>query len=110
MRTASALFGVLVVAGSAAGEERALVLPHVEGERQGGIVGRAMACGAPEADTRRAAQAASERMRRAVGQAQWQDRFLPAFNDAVALASQLPEAACDRALAALSGLERGSTP
>ncbi|MFE1601772.1 hypothetical protein [Methylobacterium sp. ID0610] len=104
------LLALLAAAGPAAAQDRALVLPHVEGERLGTIVGRAMACGAPEAETRRASAAASARLRGAVGEAGWRDRFLPAFNDAVALVSQLPEADCDRALAAFSALERNPAP
>ncbi|ACA19566.1 conserved hypothetical protein [Methylobacterium sp. 4-46] len=103
----AALLGAgATAAAAAAAQERSLVLPHLEGERQGTIVGRAVACGAPEAQTQRAARLAAERMRRAVGQGPWQDRFLPAFNDAASLAAQLPPTACEEALAALATLTR----
>ncbi|MGY2049326.1 hypothetical protein [Methylobacterium sp. JK268] len=104
---AGALLGA---AGGASGQERSLVLPHVEGERQGTILGRAIACGAPEARTQAAARAASERMRRLAGPSPWQDRFLPAFNDAASLAAALPPASCAEALTALDALERDAPP
>ena len=93
-------------AGPAAAQERALVLPHIEGERQGRIVGEAAACGADEATTQAALRLLSERMRARVGQTLWQDRFLPEFNDALRLGAQVPPGDCAKALAALTALTR----
>ncbi|MDN3626303.1 hypothetical protein [Methylobacterium isbiliense] len=93
-------------AGPAAAQERALVLPHIEGERQGRIVGEAAACGADEATTQAALRLLSERMRARVGQTLWQDRFLPEFNDALRLGAQVPPGDCAKALAALTALMR----
>jgi hypothetical protein len=100
------LAGLVLAAAPLRAQDKPLVIPHVEGERQGTVVGRAMACGADEAVTRRVARLASERMLRTVGQGLWQERFLPEFNDALQLASQLPPERCEAALAALTALER----
>ncbi|WP_407518538.1 hypothetical protein [Methylobacterium oryzisoli] len=96
----------VVAARPAAAQERPLVLPHIEGERQGRIVGEASACGTDDATVQAAVRLLSGRMRARVGQNLWQDRFLPEFNDALRLAAQLPPGDCEKALAALTALTR----
>lgn len=103
-----ALPAFLTLAGADA-PGRALVIPQVEGERQGAIIGRAIACGAPAARTDESLRAARERMMRALGRAMTEERFVPELNQALFFETNLPkpsDAACAKALEALERLEQ----
>lgn len=110
MRLVSSALVLATLAGSASAEERPLVIPQVEGARLGRIVGRAIACGAPEDRTGTVVRAARERMLASVGQAFTEDRFLPELNRAIGFETSLPkpsDAACDKALVAFERTEKG---
>lgn len=107
LAAATALVSGLLAAPARA-EPKPLVIPQVEGERQGRIVGRAIACGAPEERTSAILHAARERMLRAVGGDFTETRYLPELSRAIQFETSLPkpsEAACVRALEKLGGLE-----
>lgn len=100
------LLGLFALPTSA--QDKPLVIPQVEGGKLGRIVGRAIACGAPEERTGAVLRAARERMRAAVGQAFTEDRFLPELDRALRFETSLPkpsDAACEKALAELGRLE-----
>lgn len=88
---------------------RPLVIPQVEGERQGKVLGRALACGAARERVERVLREGRARMLAAVGRALTEERYVLALDDAMRLETSLPApspAACERALTALEGLER----
>ena len=96
------------LAPAARAEPKPLLIPQVEGERQGRIVGRAIACGAPEERTSAVLRASRERMLQAVGGGFTETRYLPELSRAIQFETSLPkpsDAACARALEALAGLE-----
>ncbi|WP_096487991.1 hypothetical protein [Methylorubrum populi] len=88
---------------------RPLVIPQVEGERQGKVLGRALACGAERGRIERVLRAGRERMLAAVGRALTEERYALALDDAMRLETSLPApspGACDKALAGLERLEK----
>lgn len=88
---------------------RPLVIPQVEGERQGKVLGRALACGAARERVERVLREGRARMLAAVGRALTEERYVLALDDAMRLETSLPApspAACERALTALERLEK----
>ena len=120
MRSAASRICELVLAVLAVGGARAqapaetpgarpLVIPQVEGERQGKILGRALACGAERERVERALREGRARMLAAVGRALTEERYVLALDDAMRLETSLPApspAACEKALTALERLEK----
>lgn len=115
----SRLFGVglaILAAGAARAQTppeapgaRPLVIPQVEGERQGKVLGRALACGAERERVERLVRDGRARMLAAVGRALTEERYALALDDAMRLETSLPApspASCERAFAALERLER----
>ena len=104
--------GAVLAAGQVRAQEapgaRPLVIPQVEGERQGKILGRALACGLPRARVDAALQAGRARMLAAVGRALTDERYALALDDALRLETSLPAPspqACEKAAAAFERLE-----
>ena len=100
----------VVLAPLAVSAEPRLLIPQVEGERQGGVVGRAIACGAPRERAEAVLRAARERMLAAVGRAFTQDRYLPALDRALSFEAGLlrpSAAACAKAMADLDRMAAG---
>lgn len=112
----STLILAVLVAGAAraqtppdAGNARPLVIPQVEGERLGKILGRALACGAERERVERVLRAGREHMLAAVGRALTEERYALALDDAMRLETSLPApspSACEKALAAFDRLEK----
>jgi hypothetical protein len=110
------LFGLVLTVGAAhaqtppePGGARPLVIPQVEGERQGKVLGRALACGAERERVDRVLRAGRERMMAAVGRALTEERYALALDDAMRLETSLPApspSACEKALAGLERLEK----
>jgi hypothetical protein len=103
-----ALPALLTLAGAEA-PGRPLLIPQVEGERQGAIIGRAIACGAPAARTDEALRVARERIMSALGRAMTEERFVPELNQALFFETSLPkpsDAACAKAMEAFERLEK----
>lgn len=103
-----ALPAILTLAGAEA-PGRPLLIPQVEGERQGAIIGRAIACGAPAARTDEALRVVRERIMRALGRAMTEERFVPELNQALFFETNLPKpsgAACAKAMEAFERLEK----
>jgi len=110
------LLGLMLTAGAApaqslpdAGGARPLVIPQVEGERQGKVLGRALACGAGRERVDRVLRSGRERMMAAVGRALTEERYALALDDAMRLETSLPApspSACEKALAGLERLEK----
>ena len=106
----------ILVAGSAHAQmpadapgARPLVIPQIEGERQGKILGRALACGAPRERVEAVLKAGRERMLASVGRALTEERYMLSLDDALRLETSLPAPspqACEKALAALERLEK----
>ncbi|GEO99017.1 hypothetical protein [Methylobacterium haplocladii] len=100
---------VVVLTGSAAvAQDRPLVIPQVEGAKQGRVIGRAMACGVAKGRTGAVVTANRARMLAAVGSAFTEDRYLPELDRAIAFETSLPspsEAACAKAVTAFEALE-----
>lgn len=111
----SGLALVLLAAGAAraqtppdTGAARPLVIPQLEGERQGKILGRAMACGATRERVEAVLRAGRARMLAAVGRALTEERYVLALDDAMRLETSLPAPSaqgCEKALAAFERLE-----
>lgn len=102
------VLGLLAWSSAGRAQDRQLVIPQDEGERQGRIIGRAIACGVAADRTNRALQTVREQMLRAVGRALTDERFVPVLNQALFLETNLPrpsEGACAEALEALARLE-----
>lgn len=92
-----------------AGHARPLVIPQVEGEREGKTLGRALACGAERERVERVLRVGRARMLAAVGRALTEERYVLALDDAMRLETSLPApspASCEKALAALERLEK----
>ncbi len=88
---------------------RPLVIPQVEGERQGKILGRALACGAARERVEAVLTAGRARMLAAVGRALTEERYVLALDDAMRLETSLPApspTACEKAVVALERLEK----
>lgn len=86
-----------------------LVIPQVEGERQGKVLGRALACGVARDRVEPVLRAGRARMLAAVGLALTEERYTLALDDAMRLEASLPTPspnACEKALAAMERLER----
>lgn len=102
---------LLILAGGTEATERTLVIPQVEGERQGTIIGRAIACGIEAERTDRILRMVRERMLSKVGRAMTDERFVPELNQAIFFETNLPTpsetAVCMRAIDAIDRLERG---
>ena len=101
---------MLLLATGANAQDKPLVLPQVEGGKQGRVVGRAIACGVPQERIAAYLGAARERMLKAVGGPFTQDRYLPALGQAIDQETSLgkpSEAACAKALDAFGRLESG---
>ncbi|MFJ7836687.1 hypothetical protein ACIQX0_20815, partial [Methylobacterium sp. NPDC097213] len=64
---------------------RPLVIPQVEGERQGKILGRALACGTERERVERVLREGRARMLAAVGRALTEERYVLALDDAMRL-------------------------
>lgn len=111
------LISAPMLAGLATGAARAqttpeaakpLVIPQAEGERQGKILGRALACGAERERVERVLRTGRARMLAAVGRALTEERYVLALGDAMRLETSLPApspGACEKALAAFERLE-----
>jgi hypothetical protein len=92
-----------------AGPARPLVIPQAEGERQGKVLGRALACGAERDRIERVLRAGRERMLAAVGRALTEERYALALDDAMRLETSLAApspGACEKALSAFERLEK----
>ncbi|KQQ18040.1 hypothetical protein ASF53_06645 [Methylobacterium sp. Leaf123] len=110
------LFGLVLMAGAAGaqtppdpGADRPLVIPQVEGERQGKVLGRALACGAERERVERVLRTGRARMMAAVGRALTEERYALALDDAMRLETSLPAPsanACEKAMAGLERLEK----
>lgn len=85
------------------------MIPQAEGERQGAVIGRAMACGAPSERTNRVLQAGRARMQAIVGRALTDERYVLALNEALAFETSLPAPSAERCARALEALERLDT-
>ena len=106
---ALAAFAALAQTPPDAGGARPLVIPQAEGERQGKILGRALACGAERERVEGVLRAGRARMLAAVGRALTEERYVLALDDAMRLETSLPApspASCEKALAALERLEK----
>ncbi|MCE4222801.1 hypothetical protein HCU64_03475 [Methylobacterium sp. C25] len=93
---------------AAAAQDKPLVIPQVEGARQGRIVGRAIACGVGQDRTGSAIAANRQRMLATVGAAFTEDRYLPALNEALSFETSLPkpsDTACAKAEKEFEALE-----
>lgn len=102
------VLALLALSSAAHGQDRQLVIPQIEGEKQGRIIGRAIACGASTDRTDRILQAARDRMLTIVGRALTDERYVLSLNDAMSFEAGLPkpgDAACARAFEALERLE-----
>lgn len=91
-----------------AGGARPLVIPQAEGERQGKVLGRALACTAERERVERVLRTGRARMLAAVGRALTEERYVLALDDAMRLETSLPApspGACEKALAAFERLE-----
>lgn len=120
MRSAASCVPGLVLAILVAGSARAqipadapgarpLVIPQIEGERQGKILGRALTCGAPRERVDAVLKSGRERMLASVGRALTEERYMLSLDDALRLETSLPAPspqACEKALAALERLEK----
>ncbi|GEP09186.1 hypothetical protein [Methylobacterium gnaphalii] len=98
-----------LLASAVAAQDKPLVIPQVEGAKQGRVIGRAIACGVPQERTGAAIAVNRQRMLAAVGAAFTEDRYLPALNDATSFEASLPkpsEAACAKAVTEFEALER----
>lgn len=90
-------------------EDKPLVIPQVEGARQGRVIGRAIACGVPQERSGAVITANRARMLAAVGAAFTEDRYLPELDRAIAFETGLPrpsEPVCAKALTEFEALER----
>ncbi len=108
MKPLSRALALLLTAGAASAQDRPLVIPQVEGAKQGRVIGQAIACGVDPARTGAVVTANRARMLAAVGAAFTEDRYLPELDRAIAFETSLPrpsEPACARALAAFEALE-----
>ncbi|MBD8909476.1 hypothetical protein [Methylorubrum zatmanii] len=119
MRSAASCGAGLVLAVLAAGAARGqtpseapgarpLVIPQTEGERQGRILGRALACGVPRERVEAVLKAGRARMLAALGRALTEERYMLALDDALRLETSLPAPspqACEKARTALERLE-----
>ncbi|WP_342148355.1 hypothetical protein [Methylorubrum sp. SB2] len=88
---------------------RPLVIPQAEGEKQGKIFGRALACGVPRERVDAAIAAGRTRMQAVVGRALTDERYLLSLDDAMRLETSLPApsaTACEKGIAAFERLER----
>ncbi|MET0427782.1 MAG: hypothetical protein ABW026_04715 [Microvirga sp.] len=100
MRIVVLAFGLTV--GAVAAQDRPLVIPQVEGAKQGRVIGRAIACGLARDRTDALITANRSRMLAAVGPAFTEDRYLPELDRAIAFETSLPrpsESACAKAVA-----------
>lgn len=108
MRERLAFLALAVLAQAALAQDRPLVIPQVEGAKQGRLVGRAIACGVSRERTDVVVRASRERMLRAVGPAFTEDRYLPELDRAIRFETGLPrpsDAACAKALSEFEALE-----
>lgn len=108
MRVHSLSLLVVLAAGAVSAQDRPLVIPQVEGAKQGRVIGRAIACGVDQARTGALVTANRARMLAAVGAAFTEDRYLPELDRTIAFETSLPrpsEPACAKAVAAFEALE-----
>ena len=108
MKIGAALPGFLVLATVAVAQDTSLMIPQIEGGKQGRVVGRAIACGLPRERTEAYLRTARERMLRAVGGPFTEDRYLPALAQAIEQETSLgkpSDAACAKAAAEFERLE-----
>ncbi len=93
------------------GLDKPLVIPQVEGERQGKIVGRAIACGTPRERTDAVLQAARQAMLARVGGPFTENRYLPALGQAITFETSLGRPSDEACAKALDAFERfAATP
>ena len=94
--------------GGARAEEKPLLIPQEVGERQGKIVGRALACGVERARVEAVLRRERERMLAVVGRALTEERYALSLNAGIELETSLgapSEAACGTARTAFARLE-----
>lgn len=99
----------LSLCAAASAQDKPLVIPQVEGAKQGRIIGRAMVCGVPQERTGALIKINRERMLAAVGSAFTEDRYLPELDRTIAFETSLPppsEAVCAKAIMEFDALER----
>lgn len=100
MKRSLALLALTLQTGPVPAQDRPLLIPQVEGEKLGRIIGRAIACGVAAERTDAVLKAARERMLARVGRALTEERFAPALNQAAGFETSLPrpsDAACAKA-------------
>ena len=109
MRMRAALcLAPLLWSAAAAGQDRPLTIPQVEGERHGKVLGRALACGVARERVDSVLRVQRERMLAAVGRALTEERYVLSLDDAMRLETSLPapsSTACEKGVAAFERLE-----
>ncbi|GLS45210.1 hypothetical protein [Methylobacterium brachythecii] len=108
MKVSAGALALALLGSAAAAQDKPLVIPQVEGAKQGRIVGRAIACGVAQERTGPVVTQNRQRMLARVGAAFTEDRYLPELERAIAFETSLPkpsESSCAKAITAFEALE-----
>lgn len=108
MRRSLRAVALLLLSDAAFAGDRPLLIPQVEGAKQGRILGRGLACGVGRERIEAVIRTNRGKMLAAVGRPFTEDRYGPALDEAIGFETSLPrpsEAACAKALAEFESLE-----